>query len=87
MWAGKMAQWIKVPVIKPDDLRSIPRIHMVKERTNFCHIVLRPPYAYLYVQNTHTHNIKKEGRKKGKKGGREERKKKRKKGGETSQGQ
>lgn len=65
MWAGKMAQWIKAPVIKPDDLRSIPRTHMVKERTNFCHIVLRPPYAYIYVQNTHTHNVKKEGGREG----------------------
>lgn len=26
---GKMAQWIKVPVAKPDDLRCILRTHLV----------------------------------------------------------
>lgn len=34
--ADKMAQWVKVIVINSDNLGSIPRTHMLQERTDSC---------------------------------------------------
>lgn len=51
-----MAQQVKVPVTSPDDLRSIPRTHMVEGRENFYKLsfgvymcVMACPYVYAYT--------------------------------------
>lgn len=51
-----MAQQVKVPVTRPDDLRSIPRTHMVEGRENFHKLsfgvymcVMACPYVHAYT--------------------------------------
>lgn len=39
-WPGEVAQQVKVPVTKPEDLSSIPGIHMVKEMNPLVKVVL-----------------------------------------------
>lgn len=44
---GKMVQCVKVPKVKPDNLSSIPRTHMVKGR------LIPEVFSYLHRHATH----------------------------------
>lgn len=45
--ASKIAQWLKSPVAKPEDLSLIPRTHMVEEGTNSWN--LSSDFQYLHA--------------------------------------
>ena len=51
--ASEMAQEVKVPTVKPDDLGSIPRIHMVEREnlTSACTPFQCPSHAHTFTQN------------------------------------
>lgn len=51
--AGEMAQCVKMPTTKSNDLSLIPRIHMMEGENSLLQAVLWPPSAHALV---HTHN-------------------------------
>lgn len=48
---GRIAQWKEALTARPEDMCSISRTHMWKERINF-HTL--PLYMYIHTTNTHT---------------------------------
>lgn len=58
VWAGEIAQPVKVFAAKLDDPRFIPRTHMVKERTNSPKLSSWPPRRPSFI-HTHIHTHKK----------------------------
>lgn len=49
-----MAQWVKAPATKPDNLSSIPQIHVIEEE-NECIPTECPLTSTHVLYHTHTH--------------------------------
>lgn len=55
--AQKMAQPVKALAVKPDDLKSSPRNHMVKEKTTPTSCSLTATCVLYVYSHTHTHIV------------------------------